>query len=85
MSEKKLSIDRSIMVTYGDFWVKIAKSGIEMGYGGGYLASFPSIEVFENLMKEVKDAWDYISKLEQRTITIRESPKPEESRVPTGE
>jgi hypothetical protein len=60
MTEQPTSYEE-IIVRYGDFWARIGPGGITIGFGGGELASFPTLEPFETLYSKVKKAWDYLN------------------------
>jgi hypothetical protein len=88
MSEQPTSYEE-IIVRYGDFWARISPTGITIGYGGGELATFPTLEPLETLYSKIKRAWQYLNPpqqaaprpAEQPKTTSQPTPKPEEKKT----
>ena len=71
---------KEVLVRYGEFWAKVSPGNITIGYGGGELASFPDLKGFENLLREVKEAWAFVNRSTPigAEVTKPEVPLPEE-------
>jgi hypothetical protein len=88
MTEQPTSYEE-IIVRYGDFWARISPTGITIGYGGGELATFPTLEPLETLYSKIKRAWDYLNPptptpakpVEMPKAPPQAAPKPEERKA----